>query len=410
MEPEIFLSHYHNVTSVPCALLSEGRVASVVYPASSISALMPKLYNMLSARGEDVDIMTTKDSMHVGFVRNKLSGDVIVVGPVMEFLCSLFIARSILAEIDEPIAMADDLLAFFKATAPVSFHALAKNLSFLYYAFNGEEPPSNFAGNAEHYSSAKIINNIGEAGNVQDYQKNIHLKIKLLAYIKFGKMEDLQALLQNREQFPIETFLAGISPVGSIKNIFATSVSQFLQAAIEGGLDSPTSISLADQYLKKADSFSDLKKIRELWYQMVFDYTGRVKKIRELSVSSTLVHKAASYILSHLYEKISANSVADQLGYNRSYISNCFAKTAGKKISDYITEMKIEEAKLLLQSTKVSLADISSSLWFSSQSHFHRVFKKVVGETPAQYRNANQKNFPVESLYEPSGIKQRRQS
>ena len=52
-------------------------------------------------------------------------------------------------------------------------------------------------------------------------------------------------------------------------------------------------------------------------------------------------------------------------------------------------KLTIEEAKRLLIYTDKSLIDISNFLWFSSQSHFQRVFKKTVGITPLSYRNRN---------------------
>ena len=60
---------------------------------------------------------------------------------------------------------------------------------------------------------------------------------------------------------------------------------------------------------------------------------------------------------------------------------------AGMTLSDFIIFEKAEEAKRMLRYTEKPISDISSDLGFSSQSHLIRVFRKLEGITPKEYRN-----------------------
>ena len=58
----------------------------------------------------------------------------------------------------------------------------------------------------------------------------------------------------------------------------------------------------------------------------------------------------------------------------------------GTRVNAFITQMKVAEAKRLLDVTDKSLVDISMQLGYSSQSYFCNTFKRVTGTTPAAYR------------------------
>ena len=101
------------------------------------------------------------------------------------------------------------------------------------------------------------------------------------------------------------------------------------------------------------------------------------------------VRECILYVRQHTNQRISVQSVADALGYHRTYLSACFSKAMGFHLSDYIYRCKLEEAKSLLAYTAKDISEIASYLCFSSQSHFQLRFKKAFHITPAEYRKAN---------------------
>lgn len=103
-------------------------------------------------------------------------------------------------------------------------------------------------------------------------------------------------------------------------------------------------------------------------------------------IQSDLVKGLASYVRHHLSDAIKTDDLADVLFISRSHLSTRFKQEIGMNLTEYIHYLKISEAKHLLSHTDKSLLLISNYLGYSSQSHFTIMFKKLVGMSPAEYR------------------------
>ncbi len=104
---------------------------------------------------------------------------------------------------------------------------------------------------------------------------------------------------------------------------------------------------------------------------------------------SIKTERVMDYIDSHLHEKILLEDMADAVGMNRTYVCDLFKKETGITVSAYIQNRKIETACNMLKFSDYSAVEIASYLSFSSHSHFISCFKKTMGLTPLQYREAN---------------------
>ncbi|MCF0137717.1 MAG: helix-turn-helix transcriptional regulator, partial [Oscillospiraceae bacterium] len=101
------------------------------------------------------------------------------------------------------------------------------------------------------------------------------------------------------------------------------------------------------------------------------------------------VRSVRSYTLRHISRRVTAEELSRELGMSRSHFCRRFKEETGVAVTDFITELRIDEAKRLLTVSRKSLGEISDCLGFSSQSHFQNVFKAHTGETPTEYRKAN---------------------
>jgi len=98
------------------------------------------------------------------------------------------------------------------------------------------------------------------------------------------------------------------------------------------------------------------------------------------------VFAALIYIDAHYKENISLKAVADEVYLSSFYLSRLFKKEVGVNFSTYLLNKRLEDAKMLLESTAISISSISSSLSFSDLSYFCRVFKNYTSLTPKEYR------------------------
>ena len=110
--------------------------------------------------------------------------------------------------------------------------------------------------------------------------------------------------------------------------------------------------------------------------------------VKEYSMKlSPAIRKALDYINENSSGQIQINEIADYVGLSRSYFSRLFTKETGQTPYEYLLEIRINKAKQMLALDVLSVADIADQCGFMNASHFVRVFKGKVGQTPASFRN-----------------------
>lgn len=102
----------------------------------------------------------------------------------------------------------------------------------------------------------------------------------------------------------------------------------------------------------------------------------------------SIIKKSIAYINDHYNQNITLDMAAEHVGLNPAYFSTLFKKEMGINFSNYLLNLRIENAKLLLKNSNLSLINIALELGFENQSYFSNVFKKATGMTPKQYRQS----------------------
>jgi len=90
---------------------------------------------------------------------------------------------------------------------------------------------------------------------------------------------------------------------------------------------------------------------------------------------------------SHYHEAINLHAISDQAYFSRYHFIRLFSKIYGKTPHQYLTAVRIEQAKLLLQ-TDLPVQQVCFAVGFDSIGSFSSLFKRQVGANPAQYRTA----------------------
>lgn len=102
--------------------------------------------------------------------------------------------------------------------------------------------------------------------------------------------------------------------------------------------------------------------------------------------SSAVTEKVKQYVQERLYEEFTREDIAAFVYLNPDYLTRVFKKETGLSLSDYIVKTKMEKAKKLLAQSNEKVSDIAERLGYSSFSYFAKLFKKVVGLGPQEYR------------------------
>ncbi|QGU96898.1 helix-turn-helix domain-containing protein [Clostridium bovifaecis] len=110
--------------------------------------------------------------------------------------------------------------------------------------------------------------------------------------------------------------------------------------------------------------------------------------INDKHVSKNL-EPALKYIEENYKEKISLEKAANVCNLSMYYFSKLFKRDTEMKFIDYISMYKVEKAKEMLKDTNVPVVNIAIDLGYDESGYFTKVFKKIVGLTPSEYRDIN---------------------
>lgn len=113
------------------------------------------------------------------------------------------------------------------------------------------------------------------------------------------------------------------------------------------------------------------------------------EKIEQISNEKLAINEITNYLDDNFTEKVSIDELAFIFNTNRATLCKEFKNSTNKTINEYINDIKIEKAKVLLKTTKKSITYISEKLGFESIHYFTRFFKQRKGVTPTKYRNKN---------------------
>lgn len=108
-----------------------------------------------------------------------------------------------------------------------------------------------------------------------------------------------------------------------------------------------------------------------------------------VSNQSYMHEKAAEivhYINEHYMEQISLSSISEQFYISRSYLSKIFKEATTFTLVEYLSNVRVKEAKKLLSKSNMKVTEICEKVGFGSITHFGRVFKEVTGHAPLYYK------------------------
>ena len=346
------------------------------------------------AIGTHIGYFITPSFHYYGIVN---SGTVkIVIGPSIQTKNNDQTLRELAFQCDVPADDTEEFLSGMKSIVPMPLDSIIQILCTMNYVMNEEKlglSDIRIFDSEQQNLKAKIeeeqtTNNFNSDIEKIQAQQAIHNTLALeQTIVNFVRRGDTVALKDLIDGIPaVRAGILADDQLRQLKNTFIVTATLVSRGAIRGGMDIDDALSLSDAYIQKCELLNNMERITNLLYHMVFDYAGRVEKLRMGKTPAKLVLDVTNYVHHHLSEPVSIEEMAQALYMNRSWMAVKFKQETKMTLTDFILKEKTEEAKRLLRYTDKPITSISAYLGFSSQSHFSHVFKKYTNSLPNEYR------------------------
>lgn len=174
-------------------------------------------------------------------------------------------------------------------------------------------------------------------------------------------------------------------PIRAYKNILLSYNTLYSYAAERGGLPAIRSHYTAEKYamlIECSECNTDLQSIHST---MLYEYVNLVRNHKEVCYSP-IVQKAIDYIEMNFAEEISIAALAETVHAHPSHLMREFKKELNMSIGSFIRHRRIAEAEQFLAHSSLPVTEIALLVGYSDLAYFCRVFKRLKGITPNQYR------------------------
>lgn len=163
--------------------------------------------------------------------------------------------------------------------------------------------------------------------------------------------------------------------------IVAMGLREELSASEENEFGIPTE-NILHKRLANCDTVDELADFVCEYVAAEIDYCSllQTKKVGEP------IRIAQEYIRTHIDRQMSLEEVSEKAFVSPGYLSTLFKERTGKNFSDYVVEMRVEEAKRLLRQASYNVGEVAERVGYADARHFSKVFQKVVGIKPTAYR------------------------
>ncbi len=174
----------------------------------------------------------------------------------------------------------------------------------------------------------------------------------------------------------------------SQKNLAIVDITIASRAAIDTGVSAELGYVISDGYILQVEDAKTSQEAEDLYRQCAFEFCSLVKQTKNsFNTDNKIVKTIADFINKHFYKKIYVKDIAKILNLSCEYIERMFKKQTGLTIGQYLLNVRLNQAMILLNGSDKHIFEIASLTGFNSQSYFIKAFKDKYKMTPKAYRS-----------------------
>lgn len=220
------------------------------------------------------------------------------------------------------------------------------------------------------------------------------IESRAMSINSLDKEYELKTMVRNGEkrgaQQLLDQLLVNISEIDyEHPDDFKTRVLELVviisRAAVNGGADLNVILQQNSLFYKELLEITTTEEICARTRDRLETYMN-LSDLNKYQKNIKAIQKAAEYIKINFPQKVSIEDIAQAVYLSPCYISRLFKQNLGCTISEYLTQVRIENAKTMLKSSQYTITQVAEESGFEDPTYFARVFKKIEGITPSRYR------------------------
>lgn len=215
-------------------------------------------------------------------------------------------------------------------------------------------------------------------------------ELKMPQEVRRSLQNGLEVLDVQAVTAAVQTMEARAAAAPSLRGAHLLAVAEELMETVRYGLGVHFE---ADPALKALEG--DCREAVSLCYRqkelfgLVKAYAAKsVTHLSEQKLQETKrpIREARRYIQVNFGGPLNLEAVSQAVGFNPTYFSELFKKETGMNFLEYLTDVRVREAKRLLADPVKTIADIAEAVGYSDVKHFSKTFSRITGIQPSQYR------------------------
>lgn len=205
---------------------------------------------------------------------------------------------------------------------------------------------------------------------------------KLKTMVRKGKKRAAQQLL---ETLLVDIIEINSESIDTAKTRVMELVFTISRAAVDGGADKSATLQLNDIFYQDLLELTTSAELC-LWSTNMLETFMNHLEDNKNQKNLQATQKAAEYIRQNYREKLTIDDIAQEVYLSPCYVSRIFKQSLGCTLMEYLTQVRVEEAKTRLKNPKYNVMQAAEESGFEDPGYFTRVFKKLEGITPSRFK------------------------
>lgn len=270
-------------------------------------------------------------------------------------------------------------------------HEVAKEISLLFQV-NGIVNVSSIGSNVNERNSKFSIALLKAEQSFYAAELNdvVELKntVELSNYDRVQQLEQAAKLTRMLEQREWAAFLAEVNRLITLQTplcspLYLVNVAKM---ALDHIADIPNSV--FRHFSLKLKLITEWAQYREWWQQLIAELSIPLQLLHEKPMVRKEIQRLCERIASNVDKDLTIRMLADEMQMNSAYLGQLFKQETGEYLSDYITRVRIEKAKELLQKSDLKIYEVSQKVGIDNYRYFCKMFKEHVGTTPTAFKRS----------------------